>query len=105
MRMMTGAQHTDLLTVRDRLRIVLTQAASQRDQRPSVIDLPDGDVEREWVLFERAEMLKAVNRIRRGRGHPPVELAAITRADLSGKGHSDWFERFTFDCARLAVGS
>lgn len=91
------------LAVRDMLAEVLSAAASQREQRRGVVEAASG-YETEWVVYEREQMLAAVNQHRREIGMPAVTIAHVEQIDCSAAGHVDWFEKFTLRCAALAVG-
>jgi hypothetical protein len=86
----------------EQLRAVLRGAVGQRDQRPELVET-DGGSERAWVLFERQEMLTAVNVLRVERDLPPIGIEVITRMDLYATGHVDWFEKFSWSCAELMM--
>lgn len=91
-----------LADVCDRLQVLLAAAAKERGQRSNVVDTPDGPA-MEWELHERTVLLEEVNRIRADQGWQPVRVADVARADRAHAGHCDWFEKFTWDCARIAV--
>lgn len=86
----------------DSLLAALTAAQEQRDQRPDLVDGPDGP-ECEWATFERATMHQGVNDIRAERGLSAIPLDAVTRVERLAVGHSDYSRKFAFYCAELAA--
>lgn len=79
------------------LRAVLITATAERNERP---DLVDGELE--WVRYEREVMHAAVNRLRAGRGLPPVPVELIVRAEELAKGHFDYVATFALGAADIA---
>jgi hypothetical protein len=79
----------------------LTAAQEERDQRPDLVDGPDGP-ECEWVAYERTRMHETVNEIRTERGLPPLPVEDIIRVEWMAVGHSDYSSKFAFYCAELA---
>lgn len=90
-----------LKSATDCLRAVLAAAQEQRDQRPDLIDGPDG-VECEWTAYERARMHDTVNEIRAERGLAALPVEDIVRVERLAVGHSDYSHKFAFYCAELA---
>lgn len=85
----------------DCLRAVLSAAQEQREQRPDLVDGPDGP-ECEWAAFERGRMHEAVNVIRAERALPAVPVEDVARVERLAVGHSDYSLKFAFYCAELA---
>lgn len=85
----------------DVLRATLATAQEQRDQRPDLVDGPDGP-ECEWAAYERVCMHDTVNEIRAERGLPAVPAEDIVRVERLAVGHSDYSRKFAFYCAELA---
>lgn len=85
----------------DCLRATLARAQEERDQRPDLVDGPDGP-ECEWAVFERARMHETVNEIRADRGLPALPVEDIVRVERQAVGHSDYSRKFAFYCAELA---
>ncbi|MGW3330506.1 hypothetical protein ACWDF9_08180 [Streptomyces rubiginosohelvolus] len=86
----------------DSLLAALTTAQQQRDQRPNLVDGPDG-LECEWAAFERSTMHKAVNAARSENGLSPAPVEAIINAELQAVGHSDYSRKFASYCAELTA--
>jgi hypothetical protein len=99
----TGLDHHYRMMFRDVLIKVLGDATSVRDQRRDTVQTPDGP-EPGWVVYEREQMLTAVNRERASRGLPPASMDAIARVDTQSAGHVDWLEKFALRCSELAFG-
>ena len=85
----------------DRLRATLASAQAERDQRPDLVDGPDGP-ECEWAAFERTRMHETVNAIRAERGLSALPVDDIVRVERQAVGHSDYSLKFAFYCAELA---
>ncbi|MFF8932398.1 hypothetical protein ACF1AO_34610 [Streptomyces longwoodensis] len=85
----------------DCLRATLAGAQEQREQRPDVVEGPDGP-ECEWAAYERIRMHEKVNEIRAERGLPAVPAEDILRVERQAVGHSDYSLKFAFYCAELA---
>ena len=97
-------RHRDLMALRDRFRSRLRELSSNRHLRTGLVRTASGHTEIEWALHERAQMLVAVNEVRTERGLSPVSLSDVERADRLATGLIDWFEKFSFSCAELAIG-
>ncbi|SDH42705.1 hypothetical protein [Microbacterium sp. 77mftsu3.1] len=78
------------------LQSVFDAAAAERDQRPDFDGREPG-----WVLYERAQMHDAVNRLRARLGKPPVATEAIEGAERSACGHVDYAQKFALGAADL----
>jgi len=89
-----------LKTTTDRLYAVLVAAQKERDQRPDLIEGPDGP-ECEWARFERNAMWTEVNRICSERGLPPVLLTQMLDAERQAVGHSDYSLKYALYCAEI----
>lgn len=86
----------------DVLRATLDKAQEQRDQRPDLVDGPDGP-ECEWAAYERTRMHEKVNEIRAERGLPVIPVEDVVRVERLAVGHSDYSRKFAFYCAELAA--
>jgi hypothetical protein len=86
----------------DCLRATLTSAQQEREQRPDLVDGPDGP-ERAWATYERTRMHEKVNELRAERGLPPVPLTDIVRVERQAVGHTDYILKFAFYCAELTA--
>lgn len=91
---------TSLKAATDCLRATLTAAQKERDQRPDLVDGPDGP-ECEWAAYERARMHEKVNEIRADLGRPALPMEDILRVERQAVGHSDYSLKFAFYCAEL----
>ena len=60
-----------------------------------------GDVP-EWVNFEGATMLRAVNAERTAAGKQTVDMAQLRHAEQGALGHCDYTTKFALYCAELA---
>lgn len=92
---------TTLKPATDVLRATLAHAQEERDQRPDLVDGPDGP-ECAWAAYERARMHEKVNEIRAERGLPAVPVEDILRVERQAVGHSDYSLKFAFYCAEIA---
>ena len=92
---------TPLRAATDVLRATLAVAQEQRDQRPDLVDGPDGP-ECEWAAYERARMHETDNAIRADRNLPPVPIEDVVRVERLAVGHSDYSSKFAYYCAELA---
>lgn len=91
---------TDRLQLTDQLHRVLREAAQQRDLRG---DLDPATGELGWVLFERQQMLGAVNRAREAAGRALVTEDQVRVAAMTATGHIDYAQKFALRCADLAL--
>lgn len=55
----------------------------------------------EWILAERACVLREVNRLRQQRGCGPVEISLVERAERMAVGHSDYISQYAHAAADL----
>lgn len=92
---------SSLKVATDTLHATLAAAQEQREQRPDLIDGPDGP-ECEWAAYERTCMHTTVNELRADRGLPPVPVEDIVRVERLAVGHSDYSRKYAFYCAELA---
>ena len=92
---------TSLKAATDCLRATLAAAQAEHDQRPDLVDGPDGP-ECEWAAYERALMHEKVNEIRSARGLPAVPVEDILHVERQAVGHSDYSRKFAFYCAEIA---
>lgn len=86
---------------------VLSRAAQERRERPDLVDDPIGPwpgQELEWVLYEREQLLTAVNVERASRGLPEAALSDVKRVEQMAVGHTDYGHKFSIYCAELAMG-
>ncbi|UWS61956.1 hypothetical protein N2384_01625 [Bacillus paralicheniformis] len=101
--MIDGRTHTELMTIRDTMREALSNAMDERDQRPGLVSDGPRNVPA-WVHYEREAMTTAVNTARANRGLEPITLKAVARVEQQAVGHVDYFQKFAFYCAELAIG-
>lgn len=95
--------HTELMAIRDAMRQTLSDAMGHRNQRPDFV--PDGPhTVPAWVHYERETMATAVNAVRTNRDLEPVTLKDVARVERQAVGHVDYFQKFAFYCAELAIG-
>lgn len=92
---------SSLKAATDALRATLARAQEQRDERPDLVDGPDGP-ECEWAAYERARMHETVNAIRAEHGLTVVPVEDIIRVERQAVGHADYSLKFAFYCAELA---
>lgn len=92
---------SSLKAATDVLRSTLARAQEERDQRPDLVDGPDGP-ECQWAAYERTRMHEKVNEIRAERSLLPVPLEDILAVERKAVGHSDYSLKFAFYCAELA---
>jgi hypothetical protein len=94
----------DLTNIAPALRSILAGAIAEREQRPDLVDTPNGP-ECAWALYEREQMLGAVNAIRADLhpDWPPVPMELVEHADQQAAGHVDWFRKFAWSCAELVI--
>ncbi len=93
-----SAAATRRLIIAD-LKDVLTMASTQRSKRDELVDGEPG-----WVLYERMQMLAAVNDWRAVLGLPPADVAAVERIESSACGHIDYTAKYAIGCAEIALG-
>lgn len=83
------------------------RAAKHRKDRPkSVKDPldPNGFVVPEWVLYERRQLLSAINLERLTRKLEPVMESQVFRVEQMACGHTDYATKYPLYCAELALG-
>lgn len=85
------------------LRETLVAAQAVRSERPGLATLADGSSELEWVLYERTQMLAAVNALREHAGKRPISVAAVVAAETRAMGHVDYTTKFAIGCAELVA--
>lgn len=89
-----------------RLRNVLLAAIQERHLRGNRVlgdqRCADG-AELGWVVYERGQMLAAVNAEREARNLPPVPLEEVRRVERRAEGHSDYVAQFAWGCAGLVL--
>jgi len=87
------------------LRQVLVTAQAERSKRQEWVASEDGTPgELGWVLFEREQMLQAVNDLRTRAGKTPVSAEQVTQAEQRAMGHVDYTTKFAIACADLVAG-
>jgi hypothetical protein len=101
--MMTTQQQAGWRALIAQFSEVLLIAAGERSQRHEVVDGPDGP-ELAWMVYERSQMLDAVNAERATRSLPPVPVEDVIWAEQQACGHSDYVKKFAIGCADLVVG-
>jgi hypothetical protein len=101
---MTILEKLDLIK---KMTAVFEKAASEREDREQLVIDPcppwPGRAELEWVIYERSQMLAAVNSERLARGLPVVAEVAIKRAEQMAQGHSDYSSKFALYCTELVI--
>lgn len=85
------------------LRATLTRAQEERSQRQKFVQLENGSTELGWVMYEREQMLTAVNALRSAAGRPPVSVDALEAAETRACGHVDYTSKFAIGCADLVA--
>jgi hypothetical protein len=96
-----------LEAVRLEMMKVFQRAAKQRSERPKLVDdpcEPYPDTAPCWAIYERRELLEAVNVELLSRGLPLVDEPAIKKVEYMAVGHCDYADKFTLYCAELATG-
>jgi hypothetical protein len=102
--MMTTQQQAGWRALIAQFSEVFLAAAEERVHRPEFIDSPDGP-EMAWVIYERTQMLNAVNAERAARDLPPVPAEDVIRAERQACGHCDYVKKYAIGCADLVVGA
>jgi len=59
----------------------------------------------EWVIYERAIMLQAVNAMRLQRGRSQIMVEEVRRVEAMAVGHVDYSRKFALYCAHLVSGA
>lgn len=90
----------NLKAATDCLRATLSAAQGERDQRPDIVEGPDGP-ECQWAAYERICMHNTVNAIRADHGLPNVPIEDVIRVERLAVGHSDYSRKFAFYCAEI----
>lgn len=87
---------------------VLLAAAERRRERDDFVDSdvdPSGH-EPGWVVYEREQMLAAVNAELGRRGiTPPVLPETILRVERQAQGHSDYVAKWAIGCADIVLAA
>lgn len=86
---------------------VFQEAAKKRKDRPKAVKDPldsNGWVLPEWVLYERRQLLSAVNLERLSRNLPAATERDISRMEQMACGHTDYGTKYPLYCAELALG-
>lgn len=99
---MTAAK-TQVRAMVDRFQRVLSDEIQHRRDRLEVNDWGHRS-ETRWVWCERQAMHTEVNRARAELGLAPVPITAVERVERLACGHVDYFRKFTWYCAELALG-
>lgn len=98
----TATALRERLAIRDRIKSTLAEAQQHRDERPDIVATPHGP-ECEWVRYERAVMLDAVNAERARLGKPPALITEVEAMDRMAAGHVDYTDKFSLYCTELVV--
>jgi len=85
------------------LRTTLTRAQQTRYRRQEFGQLEHGNTELGWVLYEREQMLAAVNALHAAAGKAPVSSDQLQAAESSACGHVDYTSKFAIGCADLVA--
>lgn len=89
-------------------REVLLSAAEHRRERDDFVDSdadPHGQ-ELGWVVYERQQMLDAVNAELERRGITPLVLPeTIMRVERQAQGHSDYVAKWAIGCADIVIAA
>lgn len=100
---MTPLQRNDeLRALAAKFREVLATACTERRSRPGIVTGPHGP-ELEWVVYERTQMLAAVNEELARRGQPAASVDAVLRAENQAAGHSDYARKYALYCAEIVM--
>ncbi len=88
----------------DYLVSVLVEAQKRRRESAmqALVSTGEGS-ELRWVLHERVQMLKHVNKAREGIGRAPVTEDAVRAAERQAEGHSDYTRKWALYCADLIL--
>lgn len=100
---LTGAEHTEMLKLRDDLLATLTEAMKARPKLDDWESSPYGS-EPMWAIHERQAMVDAVDRHQRKTKRPGVLAAEVYAVEQSAMGHVDYAEKFALRVAFLAYG-
>ncbi len=100
---MTAVKSGQVRAMADRFQRVLSTEIEQRDNRAQVGDFGDGH-ETLFAWCERHRMHTEVNRARAEQGLDEVPLAAVARVERLAVGHINYFTKFSWYCAELALG-
>lgn len=85
---------------------VFTKAAAPKERNKrqewvrDPLDLDNYSVP-EWVLYERGEMITAVNAERAKIGKPAIDPRQVFRVENCAKGHIDYQRKFVLYCSEL----
>ena len=96
-----------MLAVKDEMMKVFQEAAKSRSERQETVEdtaEPWPGREPGWVVYERQQLLTAVNVERSCRDLAPVGEGLLKKVERMACGHSDYAEKYTLYCAELAVG-
>lgn len=104
--------HRERTAVRDRLSAVFQTASKERKARPDLVRVEKVtlhgrkfvDWEPAWVIYEREQMLAAVNVERTTRGLPPVDIRHVERVEQMACGHVDYGTKYPLYCSEIALG-
>lgn len=96
------------LSLLNAMRVVFDKATKERKKRQAFVTDPCETrfthTVPEYVLYERATMLAAVNEERARRGFSPVDEKAIDRVERLACGHVDYASKYPLYCAEIALG-
>lgn len=93
----------DVKHILDSLMSTLVRAQAERSQRDDFVRLADGGSELGWVLYEREQMLTAVNTLRADSGKGSASIDAVQIAERRARGHVDYAWKFAIGCADLVI--
>lgn len=86
---------------------ILIRAAKSRPERGGWVDdlcEPWPRQQPQWVLYERQQMLEAVNVERLTRGLESASESDVKRVEQMAEGHTDYGSKFALYCTELALG-
>lgn len=100
---MTAVKTSQVRAMADRFQRVLSDEIELRDDRLTVGDFGHGS-ETWFAWCERHAMHAEVNQARAEQGLVAVRIEAVQRVEQLACGHVDYFRKFTWYCAELALG-
>jgi hypothetical protein len=100
---MTAVKPGQVRAMAERFRRVLSAEMAERGNRLDVDDFGDG-CETWWAWCERQRMFDEVNRACAEQGLDSVSYEDVKRVEQMAIGHVDYFTKFSWYCAELALG-
>ncbi len=91
------------LALKEQMLAAFQKAAQERPKRREFIKVGTSSLPA-WVVYEREQMLIAVNQERAERGLPPVDLRSVALADRCASGHVDYASKYALYCTEIALG-